>query len=285
MQISPWSLEDDAAVISLFGKVVAESIHRPGIKEEEIRYGHHLQQRILLYWPEKPEQRRRTAVVFIHGGGWNTGSPLLFRFVGIFFASLGYPAILCGYRLAPLFHFPTQIRDVRSGVEAGLKYFEKNEIEVQQIVAGGHSAGAQLSALLVFDQKPLRLELLRKEHYAGYYSISGPINFSVCTQSDIHGMIKGLIGRKGDWAKADPIHLIRDGEHPPVMLIHGDRDHLVDIENTLTFASALREHSTSPVEVQIFQGAHHADLVQIFLEDSPVARAFKDWLVLCDQNA
>jgi acetyl esterase/lipase len=284
MPINTWAVEDRAAIIPIFGRILAESFHKTEVEEEEIWYGKHFHQHILLFWPKKKEQLRKTGVVFLHGGGWSSGSPLLFRFVGLFFARLGFPTILGGYRLAPRYHFPTQMRDVRMGLKSGLNFFSQKGITIHNLIAGGHSAGAQLSGLLVFDQTHNRSAGFRKNMFTGYYSISGPINFSVCQQPALRKMIGEFLGKGVNWDIADPIRYVQNGSHLPVMLIHGDRDHLVEIENTLTFAEALKKKSPHDVEVEIVPGAHHADLVGLFVDDQPVRGKFTEWLLRCDSK-
>jgi acetyl esterase/lipase len=238
---------------------------------------------MLLVWPTQPELRRRSAVLFLHGGGWYSGNPLLFRFVGHFFARLGYPTLLGGYRLAPNFQFPAQMDDVYSGLDAGLQALEQHGVGVDRIIVGGQSAGAQLAALLVYDRdNPARPAALQGESIAGFFSISGPLSFADCTQPDLLKMIADFMGPNADWKAADPIHFIRGDEKLPALLIHGDRDPLVDMANTRAFAARLAESCSNPVEVFLVRGGHHADLVALFVNDLPITQVLEKWLARCE---
>jgi alpha-beta hydrolase superfamily lysophospholipase len=95
-------------------------------------------------------------------------------------------------------------------------------------------------------------------------------------------MIADLMGDGYRWGMADPIRYIRGDETVPAVLIHGDRDPLVDLQNTLSFAKRLSRSRSCKVDVHLVRGGHHADLASLFLEDKPAARVFKNWLAVCD---
>jgi len=86
------------------------------------------------------------------------GDPLQYRFIGRFFAQLGYLTILGGYRLAPKHQFPAQLDDVCVGLKAGLAQLTSDGISVNQLVLGGHSAGAPLASLMTYNPSILQSE-------------------------------------------------------------------------------------------------------------------------------
>ncbi|HMD88482.1 MAG TPA: alpha/beta hydrolase [Anaerolineaceae bacterium] len=281
--INSWVVEERVALLPTIGKLVAKSLPKPDLAEEKISFGPDFQQVMLLVWPTLPELRRRSAVLFLHGGGWYSGNPLLYRFVGHFFAGLGYPTLLGGYRLAPNNKFPTQMDDVYSGLKAGLLALGDNGINVEQLIVGGQSAGAQLAALLVYDRyHAARMSALQGKLIAGFYSISGPLSFADCNQPELLNMILDLMGDGVDWKAADPIQFIKGDEKVPALLIHGDRDPLVDMANTRAFANRLGESHSSQVELFVVHGGHHADLAALFVNELPITQVLEKWLAHCD---
>ena len=281
--INSWVVEERVALLPTIGKLVAKSLPKPDLTEEKVSFGPDFQQVMLLVWPTLPELRRRSAVLFLHGGGWYSGNPLLYRFVGHFFAGLGYPTLLGGYRLAPNNKFPTQMDDVYSGLNAGLLALGDNGIKVEQLIIGGQSAGAQLAALLVYDRyHAARMSALQGKLIAGFYSISGPLSFADCNQPELLNMILDLMGDGVDWNAADPIQFIQGDEKVPALLIHGDRDPLVDMANTRAFANRLGESHSSPVELFVVHGGHHADLAALFVNELPITQVLEKWLARCD---
>jgi acetyl esterase/lipase len=275
----PWFIEDRISLAPTLGKLVVRSLQRPDVKEALIPFGPHAHQKALLLWPSRPNARRRALIYFIHGGGWSSGNPQLFRFVANFFIDLGFPTLLGGYRLAPDAIYPAQIEDCQNGLAAGLRYAAKHGIGVDKLVAGGQSAGAELSALLVYDRS--RRLAGNSPPFGGFFSISGPISFDDCTQPDLRKMIAGFMGSDDspDWEPANPIRYVREDESIPAMLIHGDNDPLVDVKNTLSFAMALMRSPACAVEVDLVPGGHHADLAALFVNEMPVRKKFEDWLI------
>jgi acetyl esterase/lipase len=189
---------------------------------------------------------------------------------------------LGGYRLAPEFHLADQMADARAGLAAGLAALASAGIRADRVIAGGQSAGAHLAGLLVYDrgQDGGFLQSL----FGGFFSISGPLDFSACTHPSLQHMIADLLGPESSRERADPISHLRGDERVPALLIHGDRDPLVDLQNTLTFAERLRKGGSSPVEVHLVQVGHHADLAALFLKDLSVTLALERWLNRVDHR-
>ncbi len=278
-----WIIEERLHLMPVLGKLLARSIPPPDLVDEKIQYGPHPQQYVMLFRPQNPRPERRSAVFFLHGGGWSSGSPRLYSFVGHFFARLGYPTVLGGYRLAPEFHFPVQMEDVRLGLEAGAGALEAEGITPDGFFAGGISAGAHLASLLAYDPAHTGRQKMIQEALRGVFLISGPLNFSVCTNPSLQEMIDGLLGGATNRAAADPIQLLRGGERTPALLIHGDSDPLVDVENTITFSNQLARGLTCPVEVHLVEGGHHADLAALFLSNLSVTQTLIRWLEQYDR--
>jgi acetyl esterase/lipase len=253
--------------------VDAHWANRQAVRSERIQFGPHPQQALLLYEPPAGVERQKTAIIFIHGGGWQSGTPALFRFMGDFFARRGFPTLLLGYRLAPRFKFPAQLDDMYAGCEAGALALQQRGIIPEKWVLGGQSAGAQLAALVAYAE-PQRCEAL-SGRLAGLFLISGPLDFSLCATGDTAKLIAGFTGNEHNRQIANPIGYLRGDETLPVLLIHGDRDPIVDPHNSLAFAGKIG----SAAQVYQAKGWHHSDLSRIFIQpDLPATAALMEWL-------
>ena len=130
--------------------LVWEKLRWPGgVVPEKVAYGPHPAQYFLDFRP-LPERDRGLTVVYLHGGGWDKGSPAYFTFIGQRLAREGYRCVMPGYRLVPRFRFPTQLEDVTAGTGAALRYLEKQGVDPARTVVVGSSAGGQLGALLCY---------------------------------------------------------------------------------------------------------------------------------------
>ena len=102
-----WQIAEYLGIIPLLFRALLANREQVGTVEK-IPFGSHPRQYILFCQPEAPASKAAPLVFFLHGGGWNSGTPHLFRFIGHFFARLGFPTALGGYRLVPAHRFPAQ---------------------------------------------------------------------------------------------------------------------------------------------------------------------------------
>lgn len=97
----------------------------------------------------KPENiTKKTALFYVHGGGWSGGSRDQYHYHLAYFSRHGYFCASTGYRLAPTVHMMDQIGDVATGYDRFLQYIDDNRLGIEQIVVIGSSAGAHLASLL-----------------------------------------------------------------------------------------------------------------------------------------
>ena len=89
-----------------------------------------------------------TALYYVHGGGWAAGSRDLFHTHLQYFSRKGYLCASAGYRLTPTVQLPDQIGDVFTGYEMFLSFIREQELDIQNLVVLGSSAGAHLASLL-----------------------------------------------------------------------------------------------------------------------------------------
>jgi acetyl esterase len=86
------------------------------------------------------------AIVWVHGGGWVSGSKQSVANYLKVLAGHGYATVNLGYSIAPDSLYPTPVRQVN----AALDYITRNGTELgidpQRIILGGDSAGAQIAA-------------------------------------------------------------------------------------------------------------------------------------------
>ena len=108
------------------------------VKPEKVIYGEDREQYFLYYEPNCIKSDK--VIFYIHGGGWNVGSPLFFDFVGQIFVKEGYRIVSRGYRLSPNTKYPGQIADCSRCFEKAMVFLEKN-IDNSKIIVISPSAG------------------------------------------------------------------------------------------------------------------------------------------------
>jgi acetyl esterase/lipase len=215
-------------------------------------------------------------VIFIHGGGWQAGDrkdfhPFMFQFskAGIFCASVQY-------RLAPKDRFPAQIEDVKCAVRWLRAHADEYQLDTTHIVACGASAGAHLAALLA-----TTADVPEFEGSGGNAGQSSAINAAIClagpydlalgyrnsghqrkAEGDaVRQLLPALLGGTPDevpdaYRQASPITYARTAS-PPMLLVHGDDDPLVVIEQAEVFARKLEEVGASVQFLRLVGGTHN----------------------------
>jgi acetyl esterase/lipase len=276
-----WQVREFAALAALGGEAGRASSAPFAGTEVKVSFGSDAQQYALVFTPPSTAPRRNTAVVFVHGGGWNMGNAEQYRFVGRYFANLGYRAALLGYRLAPQHRYPAQLEDVRVGLRVSIQRFESEGRQVGRFVLGGHSAGAQLAALLTYDSS---LGADVRSRLAGMFCLSGPLDFSLCQTGRIRTLIDGYLGNLENRAVADPIQLVSSAVSVPVLCFHGANDPVVNFENSASFVNAVNRLHPGTAQARIIPNAVHSDVMNLFLQPSPDAQALRDWLEGIDKR-
>lgn len=101
-------------------------------------------------------EAKRPVVVWIHGGGWQTGDKSDVALKPQYFTEKGYIFVACNYRLLPDVTMDVLTRDVAQAIGWVYKNIAIHGGDPDRILVGGHSAGAQLAALLCIDDRYLK---------------------------------------------------------------------------------------------------------------------------------
>jgi acetyl esterase/lipase len=113
--------------------------------------------------PEPPPGRRLPAVVYVHGGGWESGERqlALVPWINPLLAGNGFVAVSVGYRLSGEAPFPAQMEDVTAAVRWLRDNAAMYGVDPDQIGAWADSAGGHLAALLALTTDTVRAVVAR----------------------------------------------------------------------------------------------------------------------------
>ena len=170
------------------------------------------------------------AIVVIHGGGWQNGSPNDNAEFSQHMAVQGYSVVSIAYRLAPQHRFPAQLEDVRTAIAFIREHADELEVDVNRMALMGRSAGAHLAMLAAYepDAPPIRA-------LVNYY---GPVNLTTGYQNPPNpdpigsrGLLRDFLGGTPAelpelYKQASPWNYVNHAM-PPSLLIYGQRDHVV----------------------------------------------------------
>ena len=104
-----------------------------------------------------PSGAQKLPVVFwIHGGGWQAGDKSDVKAKPQWFMDRGFVFVSTNYRLLPAVDMGTLIRDVAISFRWVQDHIAEYGGDPTRVVVGGHSAGAQLAAILCTNEKYLK---------------------------------------------------------------------------------------------------------------------------------
>jgi acetyl esterase/lipase len=104
-----------------------------------------------------PSDAKNLPVVFwIHGGGWEQGDKSQVKTKPQWFMDKGFVFVSTNYRLLPQVDMGTLIRDVAKSFAWVEKHISEYGGDPKRVLVGGHSAGAQLAAIICTDERYLK---------------------------------------------------------------------------------------------------------------------------------
>lgn len=225
-------------------------------------------------------------VIFIHGGGWHSGSKE--GCPAQFMAEHGYAVAGINYRLLPDAVFPAQIEDCRAALRFLRTHAAKYGINPGKVAACGGSAGAHLASLLGtaaaadFSTVPAKVmepgkvdESIRVQCVIDRY---GPADFTLGGKAPTKLALIGSSASaeeamaKARWAS--PVTYVRS-DNPPFRLEHGDADKSVALEQSQAMLAVLQAAGVEAA-LTIMPGAGHAGAAFFTKENQTAELEFLD---------
>lgn len=225
--------------------------------------------------------------ILVHGGGWSSGDkagsdhPGNGADITPWFAPLTaakFTWFSINYRYAPAHRWPAGFEDVQTAIRWVKAHAAEFKGDPDRIALLGHSAGGHLvclAATLVDDR-------VRVQAVVGCAPVTNheqelPVRGGLSTSlQNLLDRPKALTPESlGLLREISPLNHVRPGL-PPFLLLHGDADRTVPLQQSLDFQAKLRANGV-PCELIIIPGAPHALLAwEKFSPDYP-ARMIK-WL-------
>ncbi len=210
-----------------------------------------------IYVPHNPAPHR-PVVVFIYGGGWDTGEKSQYRFVGSALASHGYLVIIPNYRIYPEAHYPDFLQDSAQAVRWAKDHAAGYGADPNQLFLMGHSAGAYNAAMLAIDPRWLAaVGMDPHRDLKGFVGLAGPYDFLPLESDEL----KAIFGAEGQQPPSQPINHV-DGRAPPMFLAHDLGDTVVYPKNTINLAAKVTA-AGGQVETRYYKGLNHALMVGV----------------------
>jgi len=222
-----------------------------------------MRHRLDLYLPKG--RKNSPVVMFIHGGGWHSGSKDLYAPMGRLLARNGLAAVLINYRLTPEVRHPAHVEDAAKAFAWTKANIGKYGGQADQIILFGHSAGGHLAALLATDERYLKAEGLGLADIRCVAAISGAYALD-----SIYGLYPSVFGiDRSARRDASPRYHITD-RCPPFLILYAEKDLPTVAKESEKFGEALRQ-AKCEAHVQMLKNRTHISEILLMSRDDDLA--------------
>jgi arylformamidase len=202
--------------------------------KRDIPYAAPPQERQVLDVYSPPGAKDRPVVFWIHGGGWQTGDKSSIQIKPRAFTDKGFVFVSTNYRLLPHVEMETIVRDIARSIRWVHDHIADYGGDPRRLLVMGHSAGAQLAALVCIDDRYVKAEGLSLAIIKGCVPVDGDtydvpaIIETAETRRRVHGLPQATYGHRekfgNDPAKHRDLsavtHVARDKGIPPFLIMH-----------------------------------------------------------------
>ena len=239
-----------------------------------------------------PRDAKNLPVVFwIHGGGWQTGDKSSVQIKPQAFMDKGFVFVSTNYRLLPNVDMATIVRDIAKSIRWVHDHIAEYGGDPERLFVMGHSAGAQLAALVCTDDRYLKAEGLSLAIIKGCVPVDGDtydvpaIIETAETRRRVHGQPQAKFGHREKFGN-DPAkhrdfsavtHVARDKGIPPFLILH-----VADHPDTSAQAQRLADVLKSAgIPVTVFgaqETTHNKINADLGLPDDPATKALFEFV-------
>jgi arylformamidase len=216
------------AAFALLSEAQAQDVKR------NIPYADPAHERQVLDVYSPPGAKDRPVVFWIHGGGWQTGDKTSVQQKPQAFVDRGFVFVSTNYRLLPSVDMATIVRDIAKSIHWVHDHIAEYGGDPDRLLVMGHSAGAQLAALICTEDRYLKAEGLSLAIIKGCVPVDGDtydvpaIIETAETRRRVHGQPQAKFGHREKFGD-DPAkhrdfsavaHVAEGKGIPPFLILH-----------------------------------------------------------------
>lgn len=238
------------------------------VKKDQVYRSGHERWKLDVYLPkESAPKGGRPGLVFVHGGGWKSGSKNggVWASLPASYAAKGYVCISVNYRLTgDGGGFPACVHDVKNAVRWFRANAEELGLDPKRIGAYGNSAGAHLVSMLGLVKKDADLE------GKGTHLDQSSLVQAVCASATPSNFLKwkdDLFPNRGLLAGDEESHRVRavgaspvtyaSEDAPPFLLVHAENDRTVPFAQGKILSERLKASGAKNVTLMKFKDGGH----------------------------
>lgn len=221
--------------------------------------------------PKTMLAKKLPVILYIHGGSFCLGDKVSsVTTMPQVFTSKGFVFVSVDYRLSPAVHFPAHVQDVASAIAWIHRSIGRYGGDPNRIFLLGHSAGAQLAALVSTDQRYLLRHGLSLKTVSGVVLLDGgALDVAASLLTDKRRPVKSPAfgSNPAVWRQASPIYHVKEGKNIPPFLIYYLPWTIQSTEQNTKLISALRR-ARVPFDVHVIENKNHREINEALGNDN-----------------
>lgn len=219
-----------------------------------------------LYLPEKPAAQPLPVVVWVHGGGWKSGSRNNCPYLWL--AAEGFAVATIDVRLLHAGQWPAQIDDPRAAIRWLRENAVAHGLDPARIAIAGGSSGGHVAAVVGTTSAPTGEKISSRvqaviDLYGPSDLLTMPPNVPGPKKTDADlarangaRLLGGIVRDRPEKAKEASALYQVSKDDPPFLILHGDKDPQVPLDQSRRLHAKLTETGV-PSELIVLPGAGH----------------------------
>ena len=218
--------------------------------------------RLTLDFYESQKSGKRPCVIVVHGGSWAGGDSKQLPELNTVLANEGYHVASINYQLAPDVKSPAQVEDVAKAMHYLREHAGELNIDTNQFVLLGRSAGAQITLVAAYT--------FHDPSIKGVVSFYGPADmiwgYSLPANKLVFDSRKVMVDYLGGTYEEVPQQYFNSSaiefvtpRSPATLLIHGPIDPLVHYDHSTRLSAKLTKNHVPYYFLSLPCGTHGCD--------------------------
>jgi acetyl esterase/lipase len=174
-------------------------------------------------------------LVFFYGGSWKSGRREWYRWAGQMLARQGFVVAVPDYRHWP----PVRVEGFLQDAARAVAYVHAHAAEwhgdPDRLFLVGHSAGSYIASMLAVEPRWLEVNGMKPTQITAVVGLAGPYDFVPIHDEDFIAMFGATLEEQ---QRLEPMSNIGHSS-PPMLLLHGNADDLVEPTNATAMAAAM----------------------------------------------
>lgn len=234
-----------------------------------VLYGDHPFQTLDVFAPR--DATSAPVLIYIHGGGFKEGHPSHYGYLGARLVQQGAVFVSVGYRFEPDYPYPHNVDDGARALKWVVDNIAQFGGDPARIYASGHSAGANIVAVLALRNEWTEKYTLPSDVIKGAALFSGGYDADVKDPAypdhDVRPMESNVVSR----IDRVPGHLIVSYGFPEAQRV-GQSDNFFK-NHVDSLLKALAEHGAAPEVIELPDTDHLQSGIAVADKESPVSAA------------